>query len=782
MTSQLRKKSAIKNTGFLEKLKKKNPQAYQAREVRLKGKARKQQRKQQSVKKEFLETIGSHGGDARFPEDETVVPESSVYKDESLAIVINPPLFQQSYWMPLLAIFSQAFTKGFIASSQADSDPFAMYYAFVYLVQALEGAVNDSEPLMTKAPLWFVILYQMLRPKSCKFRTGSAAYKFEVNTGGPFPFGAIPPAVIPWTDSSVSYVFGSPDGLGFEVNGYVQLAIAPGYTPEQGQIAYEKLVQYFANQGTFPMWKEVSLTEKLGLDFDLSAYAACSSEQGGAVGSPTGYVNELFSEVYINSPLLSIFSSYELQLYRTFSEARISGGSGCYTGGRLQQLTLPREMHNKIRPIFKKIDFNEAFEVVALWLANVLSLASGNVLQEDGTTPLICPLTVQDFRILFRQAILSTTMEAQSMAQDYRYFEEDSFYPFIVSSGTCAKQLANTMVLPIPLVENIRALMRRTFRAKTRDGSNNGPIVDFVPVWGMWASDIDQITNYTYNNGLGTFPVFSTVAGPGVEIPINLLDGSAIVPPVGGSQIWLDLNGPELVSNVTLWNSFVSNLSANSTTLSPIGSEKGISALQVITMSFVMINIPPSTPSILPVAKSDMIGQKRLSAEKPRKFGKERTQVKRFGATGAALNASPYNGWCTNFVCSNQRIVASAWSECQQYWIMPSVRTNGAPSQAANYSSYQSEVCEPNFFFLGSFGNSVGVPNPDLFTPTFLRHVQYAANMSKPAAGTPNTWEDYLSSAAAQGRGSFLGKLAGGFVGALVGQPEIGAEIGGEIF
>jgi len=44
MASQLRKKSAFKKTGFLKELQKRNPVAYQNREVRLKGKKRVQQK------------------------------------------------------------------------------------------------------------------------------------------------------------------------------------------------------------------------------------------------------------------------------------------------------------------------------------------------------------------------------------------------------------------------------------------------------------------------------------------------------------------------------------------------------------------------------------------------------------------------------------------------------------------------------------------------------------------------------------------------------------------
>jgi len=441
------------------------------------------------------------------------------------------------------------------------------------------------------------------------------------------------------------------------------------------------------------------------------------------------------------------------------------------------------EITAKIRPIFKKCDFNEVFEVMALYLGNLLAIAQGNVLQEDGTAPLICPLTVQDFRIVLRQAIMSMFMESQSMTQDLQFSSNDTFYTFIVAAGTCGKDIGSQIVLPLILVENLRALLRRTFRAKGRDGKFSGQMVDFCPVWGQWASDIPAISNYTYEFQGNTFPVFTTLVS---EMPINITDGSVTV---ANTQYYLDLNGPELQNNVTMWNQFLSQLAANSSALSPIGSEKGISALEVVTHSFVMLSIPPPPPPEAQRATGSPGIQspnlKRQSAERPKSFGKPPTQLsikQNPSMPAGGVANSPYSNWSANFTCSNQKIVAASWSECQQYWVLPATRTNGQMMSNSFYTSYQSEVCEPNFFYLGAIGSDVGVSNNNLATPLYNRHLNLANLMVNPVAARENTLEAFLVSAAAGGRGGFLGKLAGELVGGLFGQSVTGGQIGDQWF
>jgi len=741
-------------------------------------------RKRDLKREKILEEIGSSGGDPRLVGDETVTPQAMVYKDSVEAILSRPQLVQQSYWTPLLAILSDAFSKGFMASGQQQLDPFAPYYAFVYLVKAIESAVNDSDPPMTNAPLWFALWYQFMRPGKIKFRTGTIDYKFNTDDTGDTGFGVTPMSQIPWFAPNTRWVFGSVAGDGTNVNGYLVLLSPPSYTQELGANSWNLLTQYFANTKRYPMWNMVPLTDPIFRSYDPSAYAAGFAEVGAVLGSSTGIVTELFSEVFIQSPIMGVFSAYEEIIFRTFSHVRQFGGGGCYMGGRIQELQKPGEIHNKVRPTFKLIDFNEFYEVCALWLAGALALASTNVLQEQDA--LIVPMTVQDFRILLRQAIMSMFQDSQAMAQDLLYQGVDQFFPFLVSTGCCGKSVANSMTLPIILVENLRALLRRTIRAKTINGRGVGQMVDFIPVWGMWAGDIPQVTNYQYTNTVGfTGPVFTTESG---EMTIDLIDGSALVgsPP---NYTPLDLNGGELSTLVTDWNTFLSTtLSANVTTLSPIGSELGISALEVLTMSELLIPVPlPPPPEAVPnpnitLTNKPILG--KINSEKKLKhYGRPPRVRNRVGADNGPIGGSvnsPYSTWSTNFVCSNQKVVANAWSECQIYWILPTSRTTGSRSNTQNYAAYQSQNSEPHSFFLGASGTSDGIISPIGETTTYQRHQNYASQMVSAVAAKTNALEDFLVHAAATGRGGFLGKLVGGLVGGIVGQGELGAEIGND--
>jgi len=340
------------------------------------------------------------------------------------------------------------------------------------------------------------------------------------------------------------------------------------------------------------------------------------------------------------------------------------------------------------------------------------------------------------------------------------------------------------MTLPIIMVENLRALLRRTVRAKTIAGKGVGQMVDFIPVWGMWASDIPKVTNYQYTTTTGfTGPVFDSNLG---EIPINLIDGSALVgiPP---AYTPLDLNGLELQSLVTDWNIFLeTTLSANISTLTPIGSELGISALEVLTMSELLIPLPPPPPpEAVPnpnITLKPILG-KVNSEKKLKQYGKLPRKPTRVGTDNGPIGGvanSPYALWSTNFVCSNQKIVANAWSECQIYWILPTSRTSGNRISTQNYAAYQSQNSEPHSFFLGASGSSDGIVSPVGYLTTYLRHLNYASQMFSAVAAKSNSLEDFLVHAATTGRGGFLGKLVGGLVGGIVGQGELGAEIGND--
>jgi len=730
----------------------------------------------------FKKQTGSVGSDPRIKKNERAEVLPLVFRDQDFSIVSSPYLNQRSYWTPIMAIISDAYSRGYGASSQAIGNPFAPYYSFVYIVQLLENAIQDGTPGATDVPMWLALMYQMLRPMNVPFRTGEIAYKFNPDFTGDNPFGTVPSPTVDWNMLGTSYSFGSASGTGLVVNMYLELISGPAYTPQLGQSSFASLVQYFATRGDYPMWKLVPLTDPLMKTPDPSAYAAVYPEFGNSISGGGGIMTEAFSENFIQSPIFSVFSSYEDQVFRSYSHTRMWGGGGCYLGGRLTELQSLKEIKNKVRPIFKLIDFNEFYEVCGLWLGGVLQQLVTNTTQDDATTN--APLSVQNFRILLRQAIMSMFQESQALVQDLVFQgDADTFYPFIVSAGTCGKNTANSMMLPIVMVENLRALLRRTLQTVDKRGKVNG-FLDFVPVWGMWQSDIPLVTNYSYYVEPDIYDIFTV---PPSEMAINLIDGSAVTP--GPVVVNLDLNGGALTSNLASWNAFVATFAANSGTLSPIGSEEGITVLEVLTLTTEFLPIPqlpPTSPSpvVLPQLSHKTSANPRLSAEKPKHFGTIETPAKRVGEgmpTGGPAS-SAYNYWTPEVVTSNQKFLSSPWSECQIFWITPTIRTTGVLSDSANAPAYQSNVCEPNFFSLGPFGTNEGIGTPVGMSTTLNKHQVYASMMYGPQASRANSLEDFLTAASAHGRGSFLGQIAGKFIGGLFGQAEMGGEIGGDLF
>jgi len=724
---------------------------------------------------------GSMGMDPRKEPTATVDPQPLVKKDQIELIILNPGLVKQSYWTPILTICSDAYSRGFAASSQALGSPFAPYYAFCFIVQLLENGIEAVVPNAGQAPKWLALLYQRLSPARAPFRTAVASYKFLTDPTMPGGFGSTPPNVIPWNEEGTGWAFGSVNGTAGNVNGYLTLLMPPPYTQQLGQESYDLLLQFFANSGAYPMWQQVDITAPLTEDPDVSAFAAAYNELGGALGSPSGTTTEVFSEVFLKSPILAVFSSYEQVTYRAFFLARLFGGGGCYLGGRVQEMSKLIDITNKQRPLFKLVDFNEFYEVCGLWLAGVLTANAQNT---TATGQISVPLSVQDFRIMLRQAIMSINQYSQSMVQDLVFTGVDRFLPFLVSAGTCGKNIGTTVELPIILVENIRALIRRMIAPTD---NNEVGAIDWLPVWGMWSSDIENITNYTYVVADQTYNVFFVPEGE--ETPINLIDGSAIVSETPLTVAYVDLNGSQLSDNIASWNEWLATVSANSGTLSPIGLEKGITVLEVLTLSTVSVALPPlNALAPEPTVASPTLSQKpsatsRRSAEKPRVFGTGRRERRKYGgAPVGGVAASPYSGWCPNLVCSNQPVLNSAWSEAQIYWILPCMRTSGIISDPGNYSCYMSAVAEPNNFYLGAYGSVAGVLSREGIDTLYNSHLRLAALMYGPEAFRSNSLEDFLTQAATTGRGSFLGQIAGGFLGGLFGQGEAGAAVGGAIF
>jgi hypothetical protein len=683
-------------------------------------------------------------------------------------VVVNPPLTKTSYWFPILNWVAEAYAAGFAASTQSTNNPFAPYYAAAYLVKAFEAGIANSAPPFVSAPIGIVLLYQRLQPMILPYKTGSISYKFQPSMISPNEFGSTLPVSVDWYVSGIQWAFGLLDGAGSNVNGYIILVQPTPYTDELGRVSYEALLNFYADEEKFPMWKRVDLSTPLTLP-DSSAFASCSPEQGIAVGNPCGTVTELFNETVIRSPLFSKFTAWENETYRTHDKALMSGGSGMYLGGRIMELTSINQIYNKRRPVFKMIDFNEFYEVIALTLGLALEQAQANIVDIN---PIVCPLTVQDFRIMLRQTIMASFQHSQSLGQDLGYGQSftttSDFCALLTSSGTVGRPaIAGNVMLPMIIVENIRSLQRRLVPA------GKFGIVDFVPVWGVY--NADQVSNYTY--GPLNLPVFSVDPA---EIPINLIDGSS-TPTV--LKVFVDFNGDELTTNISKWNEFINYLSPYLSALSPIGTDKGISCAELITLSLTTIVSENEARLVIPVPGGTAPVSRKVLEKKnskgPLQFGKLKTQKKlKSVIPEGGVQFSPFNNISTVSVTSNQALLDAVYTEIQNYWIMPTSRSTGLPENSGNMPSYQCNVLEPYSLSISSYGSTQGVLSANLTVSLYERHTVSAAANVKALLGVPNALEIKLTEAEATGRGGFFGSMIGEAVGSLFGQPALGKTLG----
>jgi hypothetical protein len=670
------------------------------------------------------------------------------------------------------AIFT-AYTKGYMSHCSKIGKPANPYKAFVYMVKTLETAVLNGIPMVTEAPLWFRILYDAVRPKEARFRNTVVRYKFS---GDEF-YGVTPSWNYSVSDGG-HFTMLVPDADDRTVNGLCVLVSPGNYVDADGKDAFADLCSIFGDpdlKKIHPMWRIGNLNDPVWSS-DASAFATCFPSFGKAADGINGELTELGNESYINRPLLSKFTAWGAPVARCSDNMTVTGGGAFYLGGRLIELPNEKAIKNKSRPIFKAIDFNEFVEVVIIWLGNLLQLQEeSTMVNQDHLTPLKAPFTRQQIAILLRQAIVSAMGEAQFLGSDLTRelfldgeVYQGSFVPLQVGAGIGPSEAALQMLLPVPIVENIRDLARRC--AVSVDGK---VAIDWVPVFGVYTNEtLPTNYHYSFRSNNGTIVADVLQENP-AEIAIDMIDGSFGANPLnlvytGDPISWegfVAFNGYEYTELLTRWNEYVMGFSATSVTLMAIGSEPGINALEVINMSYNYIQ--GAVPSVVPEEVSSPTTQRKTMTKKDSKV-----QLKKIGvsvAAGANMRSVLPVGGETEYrivdsVTSNQKITTTGW-ETQQYWILPSYREQSVDKLTSSQSVYTTAKIEGNSQIISPVSSveaSAGVNRKDIVN-LFDRHATYAALCSRQYAGSTTVLEKTLLEATQNGRGGFLADMIKGF-------------------
>lgn len=683
-----------------------------------------------------------------------------------------------------LSIILRSLKKGWAGTLKSAENNFP-YAAYVYLVRAFLTVCSGSVPQISTAPEWYWIVADCLRPKLANFKTGSVRYQWDLGIINPTEYT---PANVRNASSTVVLGFSDSTSLLWAGMREVQVGV---YDPTIGENAIQSLFDY--TQNTYM----TSQSEAHGTMFirDTSAFAAISAEFGSAKLTPCGMVSSVFSERKISSPILSKFSPYQseegsLTNFRGWKNAIISGGSPAYIIPRIMEMGEPKQLFNKVAPIFKQYDFGEFYEVLSLTLAAARNLAANDGLGGAIIPP--CPLNPLEVAIILRQTILPVF--ANEMAHDV-HFEADSSpptVPFSVGSNGCSLVMSTAqMQLPQFFAENVRACSRRVVKLSAKNMDSQA---DYVPILMSQLVLINPI-NYTWDEA-GTEVIWKPYpTPPDPPSPIILMFDLRIQGEI--PETFVDGNSPIVTEWILMWNEWIQSLSTFLSPLTTIGAEDGIRALSTVFTTYhnkqLLTELVAGLNVVGPKESQDALG--KMKKEKPekekltpksieRKSSKERkgrgapNRRKKVGAGVGPETPSLYQSQSTVRISSTNQFLTPIW-KYQQVMICPVFVSTIPYTSIAASQAQQAFQVEP-YSLVTTVNAETDVLIADGELLVYDRHLLMAQFDVRSKLAPKKELEADLETLGRMGRGGLFTSLASLIGGDLLGIPYV-KEIAGAV-
>jgi len=402
------------------------------------------------------------------------------------------------------------------------------------------------------------------------------------------------------------------------------------------------------------------------------------------------------------------------------------------------------------------IDFNEFADVVAKWVS-AMQQSFMNDPTNDTALPgkIVCTLTLQEMCLILRNVLMTAFKETQaSFHACYPVVPADVndnvFVPFVVGTNTCYLTPTD-MSLPIPLIENIRALVYR-FICR---GGNDWEF--FIPVLGQFSQETLSEEDYTFKDVSGTTHLSFTprtgvalqkVRGdkgedkfvPLLETVISFIDGASSVG-------YVCINDPNaLKKTVANWEDWLklSGISQYSVGLAPLGTESGISVLCSINLTRFLGSEPINHEKVLENKRRAMLGIVDLR--------EKRSELRH-------SKSSVYTNIEATQDSAQSKFLATAYEEVLNTWILPTVRFRVDDLNAITPIRWQA-ISSEIFSSLLTNGTE-GEKLDDM-------HASYAQKMIRAKLGQPTAWEQLFTNMARLGRGGIISGIIGKFAEAII--------------
>lgn len=734
-------------------------------------------RKQRTRKKTFAVTSGGTPSstalaltDARMS---TTKHQEVTLTNQLRTVTVGKPLTGSSLIAFCAGYLSKAYERGFYASSSAPEVP---YYALTFMVNTLASYAQAQAVPTTQMPYWFLEVCHAISPKIVRNEGGATNYQFVVGTN---------PVTVP-VNSTIGFaaygnMWSAGKASGTTVNGFPQVdPTISGYTELLGAGAFQELAQFMAQSSASDVERTMSRlvpsSTQTPFTRDVSAFALVKLAEGtGFTGQGGGIYAQVQLEVPIFHPLFALFGcgqdSFLLQApTRNYTWALPVSGDPA-TLAVVASTLLPSRMLSAKRHIrMKPVDFFEFADVLAIWVSLIQTAfiatldPSGDIGDRVATAQ--CPLTLQEVMILLRSVIMGAFKASQSAVQGICPFtpsaSTDNEFVAYVCGVNCGPSPMCDMQLPMPLIENIRALVARFLKY----GASAHDVQWYFPILGQYALDVLNPTDYVMTVLVdGTLSEFASFASPAgiweeeylgpkgevktrslAEVPISMIDGAA------GSNL-VFINDPTKIRELSAqWNTWLtsSGVQSFSVQTGTMGTDQGINVLCSISMTRIWVNVGGG---------SHLRGrEERLRAyeEKVRKAPKV-NDLRRRLKKNKALVATPYATRQAITDTSQGEFLASAYEQVLQTWILPiNDDEQVVGEQSTILQRWQFQQGEP--YSVARVAAETGITLSSL-------HMAYAAKMTKSQLSEKADWSVFFEEMEKKGRGGILSGLVAGLVG-----------------
>jgi len=669
----------------------------------------------------------------------TLQPASMSTDSMILPATILDASLQQLYQVTASYLF--AFSSVATRTQATGIPPAEAFSGIAYMIDTLVKYARGVEEL-GKVPHIYAILGNLLRNKEIPFRHGKVQYAPNINdqtyqtimmlSNGDTWFNSVP-----------------------QVGGSSTITLSnTTITPDSE--AYGNVLSTFGRP-TLPLSEIRDITNVARrYKTDASCYARTYPYFGSSGVLGVGLFNDAELEVWFKFPSFSKFVAYnknDIVVSRVFRPQ--SGGPAMNIAFALtDQQFHQKHLANQIPTIYKFLDLNELYLIVATWLARVY--ASRVFTPDSPDVSGTLPFSKNDFMVILRQAVLSQFEASQLHGQFCQPLEQtigtSLFKPLVMDPATIPSPTYGTMMIPQALKENLCMLRQASYCGKEKIYGNDvisSNRVTYVPVWGFYSDDeIPDIIVPTSD----PYPLFQkTDVLPTYKSITDLI--------VNSSTVKLNPNCQDAFNILSTWNSTVQQANNMGQVAAIAGDVNFTGNLLIYTRIQQVASEQLATAQKIPDPSSKYI---KDTIVVPAKTKKDKDNVK----VVAVANVYTQN-------ILSAKTIPQEYAGNLQKMLLPSLRLDEASTQdqlsMVAWQTYCGEVCSLPFT---TDLNTGGLNLPS-------RAFQYAGDLIT-ASFAPSNEQDTLAQALQKlGEYSWGASLLGDVFGGLLGMvPGVGPVLG----